>query len=230
MQAIADRTSDMRGLIRDAKTTAEAVQRRDSALADGLGELPATLRQARGSVAKLSGFSTRATPVVSDLRVTLADLSPVFTKLEPTAVSTRKLFDELSPLLKVADPMLARLRRFSNASAPTIPSLDAALRQVTPALAYLKPYNRDLGAALANFGDSLAYGPLGGEQSCGCPVSDRSFSNWTPAMRAAVSVLLDQGILARFNHVDNNPVRKPNRLPNAGEPFTGTYPRVAADK
>jgi phospholipid/cholesterol/gamma-HCH transport system substrate-binding protein len=230
MQSIADRTSDMRGLIRDAKTTAEAVDRRDSALAAGLDELPATLRQARGSVAKLSGFATRATPVVGDLRVTLGDLSPVFKKLEPTAVSTRKLVDELTPLLKVADPMLTRLRRFSDGSAPTIPSLDAALRQVTPALAYLKPYDRDLGSALANFGDSLAYGPLGGEQSCGCPVSDRSFSNWTPAMRAAVAVLLDQGILAKFNHVDNNPVRKPGRLPNAGEPFTGTYPRVTAGK
>lgn len=230
MQSIADRTGDMRSLIQDAKTTAEAVARRDTALAEGLDELPATLRQARGSVAKLSGFATRATPVVSDLRVTLRELSPVFTKLEPTAVSTRKLVDELSPLLKVADPMLSRLRRFSDASAPAIPSLDAALRQVNPPLAYLKPYNRDLGSALANFGSSLAYGPLGGEQSCGCPVSDRSFSNWTPEMRRAVAVLLDQGILAKINHVENNPVRKPGRLPNAGEPFTGTYPRVTPDK
>jgi phospholipid/cholesterol/gamma-HCH transport system substrate-binding protein len=230
MQAIADRTSDMRTLITSAKTTAEAVAQRDAALAAGLDELPATLRQARGSVAKLSGFATRATPVVSDLRVTLRDLRPVFTKLEPTAVSTRKLVDELTPLLKVADPMLTHLRTFSGAAAPTIPSLDATLRQVTPALAYLKPYNRDLGSALANFGSSIAYGPLGAEQSCGCPVSDRSFSNWTPAMRRAVAVLLDQGILAKVNHVENNPVRKPGRLPNAGEPFTGTYPRVTPDK
>jgi virulence factor Mce-like protein len=230
MQAIADRTSDMRTLVRAAKTTAEAVARRDSALAAGLDEFPATLRQARGSVAKLSGFASRATPVVGDLRATLRDLRPVFTKLKPTAVSTRKLVDELSPLLKVADPMLTRLRRFSDASAPAIPSLDAALRQVNPPLAYLKPYNRDLGSALANFGDSLAYSRLGGEQSCGCPVSDRSFSNWTPAMRAAVAVLLDHGIIAKVNHVENNPVRKPGRLPNAGEPFTGPYPRVTAGR
>jgi virulence factor Mce-like protein len=230
MQAIADRTSDMRTLIATAKTTAEAVQRRDSALAAGLDELPATLRQARGSVAKLSGFATRATPVVGNLRTTLRDLGPVFKKLEPTAVSTRKLVEELAPLLKVADPMLKRLRRFSDASAPTIGTLDTALRQVNPALTYLKPYDRDLGAALANFGSSIAYGPLGAEQSCGCPVSDRSFSNWTPAMRRAVAVLLDQGIIAKVDHVENNPVRRPNRLPNAGEPFTGTYPRVTAGR
>jgi ABC-type transporter Mla subunit MlaD len=220
----------MRTLIATAKTTAEAVQRRDSALAAGLDELPATLRQARGSVAKLSGFATRATPVVGNLRTTLRDLGPVFKKLEPTAVSTRKLVEELAPLLKVADPMLKRLRRFSDASAPTIGTLDTALRQVNPALTYLKPYDRDLGAALANFGSSIAYGPLGAEQSCGCPVSDRSFSNWTPAMRRAVAVLLDQGIIAKVDHVENNPVRRPNRLPNAGEPFTGTYPRVTAGR
>jgi phospholipid/cholesterol/gamma-HCH transport system substrate-binding protein len=230
MQSISDRTADMRTLVGAAKKTAEAVAARDDTLAQGLDEFPGTLRQARGSVAKLSGFATRATPVVSDLRVALADLRPVFTKLEPTAVSTRKLFDELAPLLKVADPMLARLRTFSNATGPMIPNLDSALRQINPALVYLKPYSRDLGAALGNFGSSLAYGPLGGEQSCGCPVSDRSWSNWTPAMRAAVTTLLDQGILARANHVENNPVRQPNRLPNAGEPFTGTYPRVTTGK
>jgi phospholipid/cholesterol/gamma-HCH transport system substrate-binding protein len=230
MQAIANRTNDMRTLVRSAKTASEAVARRDSTLAEGLDEFPATLRQARGSVAKLSGFSSRATPVVGDLRVALKELRPVFTKLEPTARSTRQLFDELPPLLKVADPMLTRLRSFSGAAGPALPQLEATLRQINPALTYLKPYNRDLGSALGNFGSVLAFDGLGAIGSCGCPVSDRSFSNWTPEMRAAVAVLLDQGILARLNHMENNPVRKPGRLPNAGEPFTGTYPRVTADK
>jgi phospholipid/cholesterol/gamma-HCH transport system substrate-binding protein len=230
MQAIADRTGDMRTLVRAARTAATAAASRDTALEEGLKEFPSTLRQARGSVAKLSGFAGRATPVVSDLRVALSDLQPVFTKLEPTAVSTRKLFDELTPLLKVADPMLTRLRQFSTASGPTIPALDASLRQINPALIYLKPYDKDLGAALANFGGSLQYGPLGVTQTCGCPVSDRSWSNWTPAMRRAAAVLLDQGLIAKVNHVENNPVRQPNRLPSAGYPFTGTYPRVTAAK
>jgi phospholipid/cholesterol/gamma-HCH transport system substrate-binding protein len=230
LQAIANRTADMRTLVRSAKTAAEAVARRDSTLAEGLDEFPSTLRQARGSVAKLSGFASRATPVVGDLRVALRELQPVFTKLEPTARSTRQLFDELPPLLKVADPMLNRLRTFSGAAGPALPHLEASLREINPALTYLKPYNRDLGSALANFGSVLAYDQQGAIGSCGCPVSDRSWSNWTPEMRRAVAVLLDQGILRQFLHVANNPVRKPGRLPNAGEPFSGTYPRVTADK
>ena len=126
--------------------------------------------------------------------------------------------------------MLTRLRTFSAAAGPALPHLEGTLREINPALTYLKPYNRDLGSALANFGSVNAYDQLGAIGSCGCPVSDRSFSNWTPEMRRAVAVLLDQGILRRVMDVENNPVRKPNRLPNAGEPFTGEYPRVTAAK
>jgi ABC-type transporter Mla subunit MlaD len=188
LQAIANRTSDMRTLVRAAKTASEAVARRDSTLAEGLDEFPSTLRQARGSVAKLSGFASRATPVVGDLRVALRDLRPVFTKLEPTAKSTRELFDELPKLLKVANPMLIRLRSFSAAAGPAMPPLEAALRQVDPALAYLKPYNRDLGSALANFGDTLAFDNLGAIGSCGCPVDDRSFSTNTHSLKEPLTI------------------------------------------
>jgi hypothetical protein len=81
---------------------------------------------------------------------------------------------------------------------------------------------------LANFGLNHFYDKDGALGYCTCPISDRSFSNWTPAMRAAAGVLLDQGIISKVNHMESNPVRKPGMLPRADQPFSGTYPRVTA--
>jgi phospholipid/cholesterol/gamma-HCH transport system substrate-binding protein len=224
--AVAQRQSDMHTLIRSAHATARAVAARDTALRDALVAAPPALTQARSSVARLSAFAGRATPVVGELGAGLADLHPVLRDLRPTADQARVLFDRLPPLLRVADPMLSRLRSFSRAATPVLPSLDAMLRQANPALDYLKPYSRDLVGFLANFGGNLWYDQYGGAGYCACPASDRSFSNWTPAMRRAAGVLIDEGLFARVNHVENNPIRKPGSLPDASVPFRGTYPRV----
>jgi hypothetical protein len=71
--------------------------------------------------------------------------------------------------------------------------------------------------------------PFGQVIRCMCPVTDRSFGDWTPAMRAAVSALLDGGVVAEVQHVAANPLRSPGRLPNAGYPWGNKpYPRVTA--
>jgi virulence factor Mce-like protein len=224
--AVGDRRDAMQTLIRSAKTTAQAVASRDHALRDAFAELPGTLDQARGTVAKLSGFSHRATPVVANLRTGLADLRPVVRDLKPTADQTKVLFDRLGPLLKVADPMLSRLQGFAKTSSPAFPALQTMLRQLNPALDYLKPYDKDAVGFMANFGLNHFYDQAGAIGYCTCPVSDRSFSNWTPAMRKAAGVLLDEGIIAKVNHVQNNGLRAPGSLPSADKDFGGTYPRV----
>jgi phospholipid/cholesterol/gamma-HCH transport system substrate-binding protein len=228
LQALEERSSDMHTLIRSAKATATAVAQRDGELRQAFGEFPSTLTQARTSVAKLSSFSGTATPVVANLRTGLVRLKPVFRDLKPTADQTKAVFDRLPALLKVADPMLSKLRTFSKVAGPAFPAIDAFLRQTTPALDYLKPYSKDIMGFLANFGLNHFYDRAGPIGYCTCPVSDRSFSNWTPAMRAAAGVLLDEGIVSKINHVENNPIRKPGQLPRGDIPFDGNYPHITA--
>src|SRR5207244_4423729 len=112
-------------------------------------------------------------------------LRPVLNDLKPTADESQVLFDRLPGLLKVANPMLTKLKGFSKVATPVFPSLDTMLRQANPALDYMKPYGKDLSGFLANFGLNHFYDSPGAIGYCTCPVSDRSFSNWTPAMRAA---------------------------------------------
>lgn len=227
--AVNSRRSAMQSLVASAKDTAQAVAARDAALKDAFDEFPGALKQAQGSVAKLSSFSARATPVVANLRKGLVDLGPVVRDLKPTAEATKVLFDRLSPLLKVADPMLSRLERFAKVSSPAFPALDTMLRQALPALDYLKPYSKDAVGFLQNFGLNHFYDSSGALGYCTCPVGDRSFSNWTPAMRKAAGVLLDEGVLSKIVHTDNNPIRKPGLLPRADEEFEGKYPRIGPD-
>jgi phospholipid/cholesterol/gamma-HCH transport system substrate-binding protein len=226
--AIDQRRTSMQTLVTSAKATAQAVAARDQALRDAFAQFPGALQQARSSVAKLSSFSGVATPVVANLRVGLVDLRPVLRDLRPVADSAKVLFQKLPPLLTVANPLLTRLRSFSNVSTPAFPALNAVLRQAVPALDYLKPYAKDTVGFMQNFGLNHFYDQSGALGYCTCPINDRSFSNWTPALRKLAGVLLDQGIVSQLVHTDNNPVRKPDQLPRANQPFSGTYPRVQA--
>jgi virulence factor Mce-like protein len=230
MQAIANRTKDLRTLITGAMQTAQAVSSRDTALAQSLVELPPTLAQARTSVATLASFSGLATPVIANLRIAVQNLDPVIHDLEPTAAAARQLFTDLPPFLRVANPLLVSLKTFSRASTPAVPALEALLRQADPALAYLKPYSKEVGGFLENFGTTgqitnATHEYLG---RCLCPISAQSYSGYTPAEQVLVQALIKAGGLGGIANPTANALRQPGSLPNETAPFTGSYPHITA--
>jgi phospholipid/cholesterol/gamma-HCH transport system substrate-binding protein len=230
MQAIANRTQDLRTLITGGMQAAQAVASRDTALKQSLVELPSTLAQARTSVTKLAAFSGLATPVIANLRVAVANLGPVIRDLKPTAASARRLFDALPAFLRVANPLLARLKSFSSAAQPAIPGIEALLRETNPALAYLQPYSAEIGGFLMNFGNILQKENRTGDfiGRCLCPVSVESYTGYTPQQQALVKALIKAGGLGGIANPTANPLRRPGLLPTANQPFTGTYPRLSA--
>lgn len=228
MQTIANRTSDVRTLVRSAKGTAVAVANRDDAVEASLVRFPSTLTQVRRSVSTLSGFSQRATPVVGNLRVALKSLNPVVHKLQPTAQSATRLFVELPALLQRADPLLDRVRRFSGSATTQIPSIDAILRQANPFLEYLRPYYRDVGGFFGNFGSPGSLVPDGFNYYADIIAGEQSFSNWTPELNKAAKFLLQEGLVSKVVHNVQNPFRGPGELPYADKPFTGKYPNIRA--
>jgi virulence factor Mce-like protein len=231
MQAIANRTQDLRSLITGGMQTAQAVASRDHALAQSLVDLPPTLAQARVSVGTLASFSGLATPVIANLRDAVTNLDPVIRKLEPTAASARRLFNDLPPFIRVANPLLRSLRSFSSASTPAIPGIEALLREANPALAYLQPYSNEIGGFLMNFGNVGQHQNSTGDfiGRCLCPISSQSYTGYTPAEQALVQALIKAGGLGGIANPTANPLRRPGLLPAANQPFTGTYPRIAAD-
>ena len=230
MQALANRTQDLRSLITAAEQTAQAVASRDTALQQSLIELPPTLAQARASVATLVGFAGLSSPVISNLRVAVQNLGPVMRELRPTAAAARRLFHDLPPFVRVANPLLTSLRRFSTAAKPAVPSIEALLSQANPALAYISPYYKEIGGFLENFGNGIMKDAAGNYIGrCLCPVSIQSFSNFTPAEQALVQALISAGGLGGIANPTANPLRAAGSLPAANQPFTGTYPQISAE-
>jgi phospholipid/cholesterol/gamma-HCH transport system substrate-binding protein len=230
MQALANRTADLRTLIGSGEQTAVAVAARDQALSQSLIDLPATLAQARTSVSTLSSFSGVATPVIANLRVAVSKLHPVMVELKPTAAAAKTLFADLPTFLRAANPLLSNLKAFARAGGPAVPAIDSLLRQADPALDYLKPYYADVGSLLQNFGGTIQRENISGTYigRCLCPISAESYSGLTPTEQALVQALIKAGGLGGIANPAINPLRGPGTQPNADTPYSGTYPHILA--
>jgi virulence factor Mce-like protein len=230
LQALANRTDDLRSLIRSGEQTAAAVAARDGALSQSLVDLPGTLAQARTSVAALSSFSADATPVIANLRVAVARLLPTMQALAPTAAAARTLFNDLPPFLRVANPLLTNLKALARVGKPAIPAIDSLMRQADPALNYLKPYYRDIGSLLQNFGGTIQREKISGTYigRCLCPLSAESYTGLTPAEQKLVQALIKAGGLGPIASPGINPLRQPGTQPDSNAPFSGSYPHVLA--
>lgn len=230
LEAFGERESAFRGLVTDAKTTAEAVARRDARLRESISELPATLDRARTSVARLSTFAGRATPTIRDLKLASVDLAPAVRDLAPTARSARVLFDELEPFLDRFNPLLSQLTPATKSLATTIRPLDSVLRQVNPTAAFVKPYAPDITAFFTNvpaiFGARDAVGlkgrvfPVAGPQIAAVLTKDQ---------RELLEALTKATGVDQLYNVRTNPYPKPGAIGKEAS-SDGSYPRVEEDK
>jgi phospholipid/cholesterol/gamma-HCH transport system substrate-binding protein len=227
MQAFANRTSQLQGLIGAAKSTAVAVAARDRALSQAIDELPATLSQARATVANLGSFSAQATPVIDNLDTGARLLGPVVRQLAPTASAATRLFARLPALIRSVNPLVAQLRTFSATAKPQVPLLADFLNRVNPAIAYLAPYNREIGSFFANTGSATQptdnVGHLG---RVGAVVNIATLDEFTPAERKLLDALIQAGDLGAVFNANSNAYPAPGSVDNP-QPFSGSYPRLS---
>jgi phospholipid/cholesterol/gamma-HCH transport system substrate-binding protein len=228
MKAFGDRAAQVRTLATQAKVTAEATASRDREFASALHELAPTVVQAQSSVDKIAGFSGRATPVVSDLAGVSRDLRPALDDLRPAAQQTRALFKELPGALRAANPLLTRLRPFSTQLSPAIESLDAFLRQANPAVGYFKPFADEIGGVFANNGSVFqTKDAVGHKGRVHAVLSASSYTGFSPAMKKAVTALIDLGAYELYDSEKVNAYPQPGSIGHPRD-LEGGYPRVEA--
>ena len=218
LSAFGERSAEVRSVVRDAKATAEAAASRDARLREVLDELPATLAQARESVARVGAFSGRATPVVRNLRLASVDLAPALRDLAPAAHDARRLFRQLQPFLRAIDPVVARL--------------DAVLREAAPAVGYLKPYAPEMASFFANVGaESNTRDAVGNVIRVHAVLGPDQFTNMPDGLVRAEKALLAAGALEKsYGGPRRNPYPKPGTAghPNEEPAFGGSYPHLKA--
>lgn len=231
MAAIARRTRQVRELIADARTTAEAVSGRDAELSQALGLLPSTLAQAQRTVTDLGQFSDHATPVVSDLRVASVDLTPAIRDLEPAARAGRELFGELRPFLRAIDPLVRTLRPAANSVSTMLPALDAVLRESAPAINYIQPFSHEIGSFFSNVGAvANTRDAVGDLIRVHAVVGPDALTNIPPGLRAAEQALIKAGALQQIYDPQTNPYPQPGTAadPKSTYAFGSSYPHLTA--
>jgi phospholipid/cholesterol/gamma-HCH transport system substrate-binding protein len=230
LEAFGERDAAFRGLVVDAKRTAEVVAERDERFRESIAELPATLDRARSSVATLASFSTRATPTVRDLKTASIDLAPAIRDLEPSARTARTFFDELEPFLDRVDPLLDELKPATESLATMIRPLDAFLRQVNPTVDYLKDYNKEFSSFFSNVGATVSgKDVLGHKARVFALVGPNQFTNLPKPALDALEALVEAGGAQGLYNIQKNSFPKPGTV-GAEKPFDGEYERVEEQK
>ncbi|PTL59555.1 MlaD family protein [Paraconexibacter algicola] len=230
LEAFGEREAAFRGLVTDAKTTAEAVAARDARLRESISELPETLDRARTSVGRLSAFAGRATPTVRDLKLASVDLAPAVRDLGPTAKSARVLFDELQPFLDRFNPVLEELRPAANSLSTLVRPLDTVLRQVNPTVAYLRPYAPDIAAFFTNVPAIFDAKDAVGIKGRVFPVAGpQVFAGLTKEQRDLLEALTKATGVDNVYNVRTNSYPKPGAIGKEAS-SDGSYQRVEEDK
>jgi phospholipid/cholesterol/gamma-HCH transport system substrate-binding protein len=230
LRSLGDRRDAIRVMTQRSKVLAEAVAARDASLRQTLHDLPGFLAQARQTTDKLGNFSTRATPVVRDLRLATEQTVPTFKLLRPTTARARRAMQALSTFTHEANPLAAHLRPFAQATAKFTPELESLLRQVNPMLAYAAPFEREFTALFSTMRNgSELYDAIGHFGRTTDLVSKSGVpGHFTPEQQAAYDALISSGALTEVEKRGLNPYPKPGEV-DVPKPFDGRYPRITAD-
>jgi phospholipid/cholesterol/gamma-HCH transport system substrate-binding protein len=204
---IGARKDQLTDLIENANTTFTAVGSEQQNLANGLKQLPITLRQGNETFANLPSTFSALKKLVDASRPTVKPLSQLFSKLEP--------------LLKTATPVVTSFATAFSRPGPgndltdfvrALPALASQLETATPAAvrslqesipitAFFGPYSPDLEGTLRNFGQTSAYYDANGHYARVSPVfpdfSLGANNNLTPSTGVQALAPLKSGQLRR---------------------------------
>lgn len=115
--------SRLDALLNATESTLDATTRNDSNLAGTLERLPETLREARVTLAALSGAAGATAPVLAALRPATDNLVQISRELQRFSRSARPALDGLDPVLDQADVLLDRARPVATALASLAPGM-----------------------------------------------------------------------------------------------------------
>jgi phospholipid/cholesterol/gamma-HCH transport system substrate-binding protein len=125
---LAPRSGDIKRLISGVNRTLQITAARTPELDRGLAALPATLVQARTTLAQLGATATAATPLASDLGAVAPPLATAVESVGPFVSDARPALTQLAPLLRLAAETLHGGRQGLSLLGGAV----ARLRSVTP--------------------------------------------------------------------------------------------------
>lgn len=176
---VAERRTELAGLVDHLETMTGALGRRSAALGDGIGRMPAFMRRANTTFVNLRATLDDAAPLVEEAKPVARKLGPFLAELRPLAQDARPTLRDLSRVVRSPGPQndLIELTRSAEplrdiAVGPVtrngarregaLPASASALAQAAPELATVRPYAPDLTGWFDDFSHSGLYDALGG--------------------------------------------------------------------
>jgi phospholipid/cholesterol/gamma-HCH transport system substrate-binding protein len=177
--ALAERRSDLAGLVGNLNATTRAAAADTAALGEVLQRLPGVMRQAnttfvntRATLDEVDPLVDAAEPVAERLQEFLPQLRGFAADAEPTVRDLSRTIrapeddNDLIDLLRTFPPLThvaMDTRRVNGAPRPgAFPQTADALREAAPIVAFGRPYTPDLWGWFDDFSHSGAYDALGG--------------------------------------------------------------------
>lgn len=193
---IAQRQSDLSGLIHNLASTTEALASQRTALAQSITELPPFMRLANTTFVNLRSALDDLTPLVNASKPVAPKLQQLLVKLRPLAIQSVPTVRDLANIVRrpgpdndlieltsLGQPLAAVTVRNINANGKqrlgAFPQSTIALNQSTPELAFARPYAVDLTGWFEGYSHPGGYDANGGYSRVAPVVGVASIQNGT---------------------------------------------------
>jgi phospholipid/cholesterol/gamma-HCH transport system substrate-binding protein len=183
---LADRRSDLTGLVSNANATAAAIGSENAALARSLDLLPNTLREANTTFVNLRSTLDDLDVLVSESKPATRRLAPFLRELRPLVADARPTIRDLRRLIRApgrGNDLIELAQKTPKLAALTdvvFPRSIKALQKTQPVLEYARPYTPDLAGWFTKFGESASTYDANGHYARIQPIFNAFQFNNTP--------------------------------------------------
>lgn len=150
------RRDSVRGIIDGFDRNLARTADRADELAEGLDELPATLRAADSVLGKVPAAAAASLPLLRDLLPTVEALPAAAADLRPFMAQLRPALAELRPALGSLAAVLDETPGLFDKAHAVVPPVTGVVASLLPVLDYLRPYTPEVAGALANLASASA--------------------------------------------------------------------------
>lgn len=157
------RRDSVRGIIDGFDRNLARTADRAGELAEGLDELPATLRAADSVLGKVPPAAAASLPLLRDLLPAVealpaaaADLRPFMAQLRPAVAELRPALGSLASVLDELAPPDGATPGLLDKAHAVVPPVTGVVASLLPVLDYLRPYTPEVAGLLANLASASA--------------------------------------------------------------------------
>jgi phospholipid/cholesterol/gamma-HCH transport system substrate-binding protein len=159
---IASRRDDLANLVGNANATMRAIGSENVSLAQALGILPQTLRQANSTFVDLNATLNDLDRLVDASKPATKQLAPFLKDLRPLVKQATPTIDDLQKLIRLKGPnndlvdLLQKQPKLASLAKSDFPRTIKALQKGQPVVDYLRPYAPDFTGWLTKFAEGAA--------------------------------------------------------------------------